>query len=119
MTTIGFNVIEQSYGSYNIGIMGIILAIGIACFSGIAGKANKIVVSKNITNIEIFSFSGFKNNEQFECEIIFECDFKSIEENFSLLFKGDYNFNIIFKNDLSTYFEKVNYEIHSSLKYFV
>lgn len=104
-------IIPSKVRNYNV--------VGIACFSGIAGKANKIVVSKNITNIEIFSFSGFKNNEQFECEIIFECDFKSIEENFSLLFKGDYNFNIIFKNDLSTSFEKVNYEIQSSLKYFV
>ena len=33
MTTIGFNVIEQSYGSLNIGIMGIILSIGIASLS--------------------------------------------------------------------------------------
>ncbi len=33
ITTLGFNNITTYYGSYNIGLMGIILAIGIACFS--------------------------------------------------------------------------------------
>lgn len=93
-------------------------ATGIACYSGIANIANKVIIPSQIKNIDLFSFSGNTKNEKDTCEIIIEGKFNDFKEKFNYLFSGYYNFKIKFVNDVSTDFIEMSDIIKGHSEYF-
>lgn len=91
---------------------------GIACYSGIANIANKVIIPSQIKNIDLFSFSGNTKNEKDTCEIIIEGKFNDFKEKFNYLFSGYYNFKIKFVNDVSTDFIEMSDIIKGHSEYF-